>query len=246
MKHRASVAKQTRSAEPSVLQTGHTGVPVSKLYYGPVSSLFRAPAAPPTAPDGVRGRVGRNLLGRPWPRCVAGSPPSGPRSIRWSAVLITSSCARSLPRCSPGRRACSARPAASSRRRSAARWWLIEDVERAARAAFRELLGELDALRLAAAERRGRLAELDVAEPHVLQRASLLATAGSARRAAAPGPRSARASRRSNGPVLDFQRLAVVPPALALLARDVDVGRKCISMAMTPSPWHVSHRRPSR
>jgi hypothetical protein len=47
---------------------------------------------------------------------------------------------------------------------------LVEDVERAAGGALAQLLGELDALRLAARERRRRLAELDVVEPDVVQR----------------------------------------------------------------------------
>ena len=47
MKHRASVAKQTQSAEPPVLQTGHTGVAVSKLYYG--SGQFALPGAGSTS-----------------------------------------------------------------------------------------------------------------------------------------------------------------------------------------------------
>jgi hypothetical protein len=41
---------------------------------------------------------------------------------------------------------------------------LVEDVERLAGGAPRQLLGQLDALRLAAAERRRLLADLDVAE----------------------------------------------------------------------------------
>src|SRR5439155_13135151 len=47
---------------------------------------------------------------------------------------------------------------------------LVEDVERATGRDLAELRRELDALRLAARERRRRLAELDVVEPDVVQR----------------------------------------------------------------------------
>jgi hypothetical protein len=46
---------------------------------------------------------------------------------------------------------------------------LVEDVERAAGVALGQLQRQLDALRLAAGERGGRLAELDVAEADVEQ-----------------------------------------------------------------------------
>ena len=54
---------------------------------------------------------------------------------------------------------------------------LVEDVERASRVALRQLGRELHALRLAAGERRRALAEVDVAEPDVVQRLELLADA---------------------------------------------------------------------
>jgi hypothetical protein len=47
---------------------------------------------------------------------------------------------------------------------------LVEDVERLARRDLRQLRRELDALRLAAGERGGRLAELDVVEADVVER----------------------------------------------------------------------------
>ena len=50
---------------------------------------------------------------------------------------------------------------------------LVEDVERPAGAAPLQLARELDALRLAAGERRRRLAELDVAEADVVERLQL-------------------------------------------------------------------------
>ena len=50
---------------------------------------------------------------------------------------------------------------------------LVEDVERAPGAAPLQLARELDALRLAARERRRRLAEVDVAEPDVVERLQL-------------------------------------------------------------------------
>ena len=52
---------------------------------------------------------------------------------------------------------------------------LVEDVERAAGGAARQLGRELDALRLAAGERGRRLAEVDVAEADVVERLQLVA-----------------------------------------------------------------------
>ena len=46
---------------------------------------------------------------------------------------------------------------------------LIEDVQRAAGIALRQLGGELDALRLAAREGRGRLSEMDISESYVVE-----------------------------------------------------------------------------
>ncbi len=105
---------------------------------------------------------------------------------------------------------------------------------------------ELDALRLAAAQRRRRLAELDVAEADVLQRAQLV---GDRREVLEQRQRLVDGQVEHVGDrlaaVLDLERLAVVAAALALLARARRrSGRKCISMAITPSPWHASQRPP--
>ena len=54
---------------------------------------------------------------------------------------------------------------------------LVEDVERAPGVPLGQLGGELHALRLAAGQRRRGLAEVDVAEPDVVQRLELLADA---------------------------------------------------------------------
>ena len=92
-----------------------------------------------------------------------------------------------------------------------------------------QLLGELDALRLAARERGRRLAELDVAEARRRCRVSQLVA-----------DRPARASKNSSASstvmsstsaidlplVADLQRLAVVALALADVAGDVDVGQE--------------------
>ena len=107
------------------------------------------------------------------------APPSGPRSMIQSAVLMTSRlCSTTstvLPastkscstfssiwmsaKCKPGRR-------------------LVEQIQRAAGAAFDQLAGQLDALGLAAGKRRRRLAELEVIEAHVVQRLQLVADVG--------------------------------------------------------------------
>ena len=43
---------------------------------------------------------------------------------------------------------------------------------------------------------------------------------------------------------MDLEGLPVVPRAVADLARDVDVGRKFISILMVPSPEQLSQRPP--
>ena len=89
---------------------------------------------------------------------------------------------------------------------------------------LRQLLRQLHALRLAARQRRRRLAELDVAEADVLQRAQLV---GDGREVLEQRQRLIDRQLEDVGDrlaaVLDLERLAVVAAALALLARDVDV-----------------------
>ena len=104
---------------------------------------------------------------------------------------------------------------------------LVEHVDGAAGGALLQLGGELDALRLAAGQRRRRLAEPDVAEADVDERLQV------------PGDRRDR--REEVGGLLDrhvehlgdglalvvhLERLAVVAGAVADLARDVDVGQE--------------------
>ena len=104
---------------------------------------------------------------------------------------------------------------------------LVEDVERLAGGAPRQLLRQLDALRLAAAERRRRLADLDVAEADLLQHAHLVADAGDRLEEARPRPR--RHVEHVGDRValeLHLQRLAVVAGAVAHVAGDVDVGQE--------------------
>ena len=92
---------------------------------------------------------------------------------------------------------------------------------------LRQLLGELHALRLAARQRRRRLPELDVAEADVLQRPQLV---GDRREVLEQRQRLIDGQLEHVGDrlaaVLDLERLAVVAAALALLARDVDVGQE--------------------
>ncbi len=95
-------------------------------------------------------------------------------------------------------------------------------------ATLAELGGELDALGLAAGERRRRLAELDVAEPDVVR--------GSAGDVAIRGTGAKKAHGVLDGHVehvgdvlalvADLERLAVVALAVADLAGDVDVGEE--------------------
>ena len=104
---------------------------------------------------------------------------------------------------------------------------LVEDVERPPGGDLRQLRRELDALRLAAGERRRRLAELDVVEADVVQRLQPppdLRDLGEERERLLDrhlehvGDRLALEAH--------LERLAVVALALAGLAGDVDVGQE--------------------
>ena len=104
---------------------------------------------------------------------------------------------------------------------------LVEDVDRAACGALLQLAGELDALRLAAGERRRGLAETDVAQPHLAERGHVT------RDGRHGGEEVGRLLDRhvedlgdGLALVVDLQRLAVVASAVADLARDVDVGQE--------------------
>ncbi len=104
---------------------------------------------------------------------------------------------------------------------------LVEDVERASRGPLAELARELDPLRLASREGRCRLAELDVAEPHVVER---LQDAGDTRLVLEERQRLLDRHVEHVGDRMplerDVERVAVVAAALARLARDVDVGQE--------------------
>ena len=105
-----------------------------------------------------------------------------------------------------------------------ARRRFVEDVERAARRAARELRRELDALRLAARERRRWLAELDIAEADILDDLELARDARYVLE-----ERDGLVNRHVEhigdvlALVLDFERLAVIARAFADLAGHVDV-----------------------
>ena len=156
-------------------------------------------------------------------------PPSGPRSMIQSAVLMTSRlCSmtstvlpRSTSRCSTSSSSAHVLEVQAGRR-------LVEDVERAPGVALRQLGRELHALRLAAGERRRALAEVDVAEPDVVQRlrASGGCAAGSRRRRSASSTVSSSTSAMLMPAEAHLERLAVVALPLAHLARHVDVGEE--------------------
>ena len=156
------------------------------------------------------------------------SPPSGPRSTTQSACLITS-------------RLCSITSTVLPLLDQAvqhleqlldvgqvqARGGLVEHVQRAAGGDLLQLGGELDALRLAARQRRRGLAEPDVVEADVVQRLQAAAQLRDLRE------ELERLLDRHLEHVGDrlalephLERLAVVALALADLARDVDVGQE--------------------
>ena len=104
---------------------------------------------------------------------------------------------------------------------------LVEDVERPPGRDLRQLGRELDALRLAARQRRRRLAEADVAEADVVER---LQPAADLRDVLEELERLLDGHVEHVGDRLaleaDVERLAVVALAVALLARHVDVGQE--------------------
>ena len=108
-----------------------------------------------------------------------------------------------------------------------ARGRLVQDVERAAGGAARQLLGELDALRLAARQRGGLLADVDVAEADARQRLQLVADRR--HRLEELGALLHRHVEHVGDRLvleLHLQRLAVVALALADVAGDVHVGQE--------------------
>ena len=101
---------------------------------------------------------------------------------------------------------------------------LVEDVERPAGRPPRQLGRQLDPLRLAARQRRRRLAEVDVAEPDVVERLELGPDVRHRREEVERlGDRHLEDVGDRPALVVDLERLAVVALALADLARDVDV-----------------------
>jgi hypothetical protein len=126
-----------------------------------------------------------------------------------------------------------------------ARGRLVEDVERAAGVALAEFAREFHALRFAARQRRRALAQLDVGEADVHQRFEF---------AREHGHGLEQLERVFDGHlkhvgdrvalVGDLERLAVVALAVADVAGHVDVGQKCISTLIMPSPSQASQRPP--
>ncbi len=152
-------------------------------------------------------------------------PPSGPRSTIQSAVLMTSRL------CSMTR---TVLPLSTSRWRTwssfstSAKWRPVVGSSRtySVRPVARRdsSVDELDPLGLAAGQGRGRLAEVDVAEPDVVERLQLAAHVRDRREEVERlGDRHLEDVRDRLALVVDLERLPVVALARADLARDVDV-----------------------
>ena len=155
-------------------------------------------------------------------------PPPGPRSITQSAVLITSrlcSITSTVLPWSTRRWSTVSSRRTSSKCRPGGR--LVEEVDRVTGRSLGELGRQLHALRLAARQRRRRLAEPDVSEPDVDER---LHVARDARLVGEEVDRLGDRHVEHVGDVLalelDVERVAVVPGALAHLARHVHVGQE--------------------
>src|SRR5204863_1602366 len=128
---------------------------------------------------------------------------------------------------------------------------LVQDVEGTPRVALRELGRELDPLRFAPGQRRGRLTEVDIAEPYVVQE---LQFRPDARLGLEEVEGLAHREVEHVGDRLSFithlERLTVVAPALADLARDIDVREEvhldlheAVTLArLAPAPLDVERK----
>ena len=123
---------------------------------------------------------------------------------------------------------------------------LVEDVEQPLAAERRQVRGDLDALRLAARQRRRRLAEPQVAEADLvehlqaaqhLRRRAEEGRAPRARSCRAPGARSCPGSCTSS--TCGLKRM----PSHCSHGTKTSA-RNCISTRTSPSPWHASQRPP--
>src|SRR5213592_1507190 len=104
---------------------------------------------------------------------------------------------------------------------------LVQDVEGAPRVALRQLGRELDSLRLASGQGGSRLAEVDIAEPYVVQELQFRADARLVlEEVESLAHRQVEHVRDRLSFIAHLERLPVVAPALAHLARDVHVGEE--------------------
>jgi len=123
--------------------------------------------------------------------CPPASPPSGPRSMIQSAVLITSRlCSMTTTVFAGIHQALEHDQQARRIGGVQAGGRLVQQVKRAAGRAAAQLLGQLDALRLAAGEGCPRLAQLQVTQPTSAITPSLAATAGTSEIGLTPLPQS--------------------------------------------------------
>ena len=123
---------------------------------------------------------------------------------------------------------------------------LVEQVERAAGVGARQLGRQLDALGLAAGERRRRLAEREVVEPHVAQRLQDAANLGDVLEQLAPPRRTTCPARRRStgrGTARPASRGCSAGPRHVSHSTHTS-GRKCISIRFWPFPSHASQRPP--
>ena len=173
------------------------------------------------------------------------SPPSGPRSITQSALRIMSRL------CSITRTGITAFNQAVEHVQQTLRIGevkagrrFIEDVHGAASGSFGELARELHPLGFAAGERGGRLPEFHIVEPDVVQRLEFGLDVGNVlEKFQCIIDRHIQTSAMLR-PCTECPRFPGCSAALAHLTSDIDVGQKCISILMSPSPRQASHRPP--
>lgn len=174
------------------------------------------------------------------------SPPSGPKSSTQSAVLMTSRlCSITTTELPLVDQFVQHFEQLGDVVEMQAGCRFVENVERASRRAFRQFLGKLDALRLAARERIRLLADLDITEADILQRLQLVAH-GRHRREEIDAFLHSHVEHVGDRPLFegDVERLAIVALAVADVAGDVDIGQEVHLDLDDAVSWQASQRPP--
>ena len=175
------------------------------------------------------------------------APPSGPRSITQSAVLMTSRLCSMMMQGVAG--VAQFEEDVQQFRHimeMQAGGRLIQNIERVPGGFAAQFRRQLDALRFAAAQRGGRLAQAHVAQAPLRPASGTdHKSSGWRGKMSRPRPPSCRARRRCSCPCNESPVSRGCNAGRRRLRRSHrSGGRKCISILINPSPWHFSQRPP--